>query len=59
MPCPSHLIAGIELTTLQVLFVDSAAHSKKLQLLSFTGTLLTFVFMQNVWPNIKAVGMWD
>ena len=48
MPCPSHLIAGIELTTLQVLSVDSAAHSKKLQLLSFTGTLLTFVFMQNV-----------
>ena len=38
-----------KLTNLQVLSVDSATHSKKLKYLSFTGTLLTFVFMRNVW----------
>ena len=38
-----------KLINLQILFVDSATHLKKLKWLSFTGTLLTFVFMRNVW----------
>ena len=54
MAYPSHLTTAIELTNLQVLFVDNATHSKKLKLLSFKGTLLTFVFTQNVRPNYSS-----
>ena len=54
MAYPPHLTTAKELTNLQVLFVDNGTYSKKLKLLSFKGTLLTFVFMQNVRPNYSS-----
>ena len=56
---PPNLAPSIELTNLQVLFVDRATHLQKLKLLFITGALLTFVFMQNVQLSIKVEGTWD
>ena len=46
-------------TSLQVLFVDRATHLQKLKLLSITGILLAFLFMQNAWPNVRVKGTGD